>query len=114
MTSKAKKLAKLAIIHELVESVEAEVSREDKKGQREQAKEWLMRRDDPNSWCQLYPEIEESDRSKFLNVFRLTPEIFADLLHRIKPLIEKQDTHMRQTIPAKLRLMVGLRWKYTL
>jgi hypothetical protein len=38
----------------------------------------------------------------------MTPEVFDVLLERVRPAIEKQDTVMRQAIPAKIRLMLTL------
>jgi hypothetical protein len=38
----------------------------------------------------------------------MSPEVFDILLEKIRPAIEKQDTIMRQAIPAKVRLMVTL------
>ena len=102
--AKAKKLTQLALVTELMEEDE-----ETEGPQREWAKSWLQKREDPAVWCQLYTEVEESDLNKFRAVFRMMPELFNELLERVKPRIEKQDTQLRQAIPAKLRLMVTLR-----
>lgn len=56
----------------------------------------------------LYLEVEDTDTEKFGSVFRMSPEVFDVLLERVRPAIEKQDTVMRQAIPAKIRLMVTL------
>jgi len=54
--------------------------------------------------------VQESDAEKFSNTFRMSSDSLANLLERIRPLIEKKDTMMRKAIPAKIRLMVTLRY----
>jgi hypothetical protein len=56
----------------------------------------------------LYLEVENTDADKFGAVFRMSPEVLDILLKRVRPAIEKQDTVMRQAVPAKIRLMVTL------
>ncbi len=112
-TAKARTLTHIALLTEIAEELAEEEAKEAQcqgKKKREWTKSWLKRRNDPESWCQLYTEVEESDISKFQNVFRLPPDVFNDLLQLVGPIIEKEDTTMRQAIPAKLRLMVGLRY----
>ena len=40
----------------------------------------------------------------------MTPATLDELLQKIRPFIEKQDTMMRQAVPAKVRLMITLRY----
>ncbi len=104
--SKIKKLTKVAL---LVEAEDA-LDEAGKEHHREWAKSWLLKREDPKIWSQLYIEVEESDTAKFCNVFRMMPELFNELLDKVKPRIEKEDTRMRLAIPAKLRLMITIRF----
>ena len=69
--SKIKKLTKVALLAEAEELEEAGTERH-----REWAKSWLLKREDPTIWSQLYIEVEESDESKFRNVFRMMPELW--------------------------------------
>ncbi len=104
---KAKKATQLALLTEAFEALEEEQDHDEKR--REWAKDWLQKREDPNIWSLLYTEVEESDHQKFRNVFRMVPELFNEILAKVRPVIEKQDTQLRQAIPAKLRLMVAIR-----
>ncbi len=93
-----KEIAKLWILHEMFEDLEAEevaAARPKKTVRSEWAKPWLQKRDDPLAWSLLYTEVEESDVSKFKNVFRISPDLFDEILTVVGPIIEKRDTHMR-------------------
>jgi len=58
----------------------------------------------------LYEEVQESDLEKFSNTFRMSPDSLNELLEKVRPMIEKKDTFMRKAIPAKVRLMITLRF----
>ncbi len=58
----------------------------------------------------LYNEVQNTDLEKFVNTFRMTPDTLEQLLEKIRPQIEKQDTMMRAAVPAKVRLMITLRY----
>ena len=54
--------------------------------------------------------MRQTDLDKYFNTFRMTPELLDSLLEKVRPAIEKKDTVMRPAIPAKVRLMVTLRY----
>lgn len=57
----------------------------------------------------LIVELEQSDRAKYINYLRLTPEDFYELLEDVGPKIEKM-TWVRQPIAPKTRLQILLRY----
>ncbi|KAK8764665.1 hypothetical protein V5799_032727 [Amblyomma americanum] len=59
---------------------------------------------------QLYEELLEADRAEYRRLLRVNEEQFLQLLSRVGPRIERQDTVMRKAIPAKTRLQVTLRY----
>jgi hypothetical protein len=40
----------------------------------------------------------------------MTSATFDILLEKVQPYIEKQDTHLRQAVPARVRLMITVRY----
>nr|CAI5816827.1 unnamed protein product [Callosobruchus analis] len=56
----------------------------------------------------VFPDVFH-DRKKFMKCFRMTLEIFFELLHMIKPLIEKHTTKFRETISPEERLAAECR-----
>jgi len=58
----------------------------------------------------LYEEVQKSDLEKNFNTFRMSPASLNFLLGKICASIEKKNTLMRKAIPAKVRLMVTLRF----
>lgn len=57
----------------------------------------------------LVIEMQTTDREKFFNYFRMTPELFEELLTLIGPRIEKQEL-CRIPISSRTRLQLTLRW----
>ncbi|KYQ46677.1 hypothetical protein ALC60_01018 [Trachymyrmex zeteki] len=57
----------------------------------------------------LVVEMQTTDREKFFNYFRMTPELFEELLSLVGPLIEKQEL-CRVPISSRTRLQLVLRW----
>lgn len=57
----------------------------------------------------LVIEMQTTDREKFFNYFRMTPELFEELLTLIGPRIEKQEL-CRIPISPRTRLQLTLRW----
>jgi hypothetical protein len=103
-------LCQIWMLNELYDEWEDEETAKKKTHKREWAKEWLLRRDDKARCPLLYIEVEESDESKYRNCFRMSPPLFELLLSKVAAMIEKKDTNMRCAIPAKVRLMVALRY----
>ena len=76
-------------------------------------KPWLLRREKLGIYNTLVNELrleEEADYKKFL---RMTPEIFDELLSFIEVDITKQNTILRDSIPAKIKLAATIRYLST-
>ncbi|RVE47950.1 hypothetical protein evm_007464 [Chilo suppressalis] len=60
------------------------------------------------------PELlQEPESKEFQNFVRMSDSDFEYLLQKISPVISKQDTVFRESIPAKIRLAVTLRYLAT-
>jgi hypothetical protein len=71
---------------------------------------WLLRRPLYGQYEQLMVELAAEDQAAFKNFQRVDPEMFAELLDRIAPRIQRQNTNMRQALSPGLRLAVTLRY----
>ena len=76
-------------------------------------REWLLRRSDLGAFDTLLSELREEDKASFLNFLRVSPGLFQDLLGKIAPLIERQDTPFRPAISPGMRLAITLRYLAT-
>ena len=56
----------------------------------------------------LIEELSIHDRARFNNYTRLSPEMFDEVLERLTPRLQRQDTNFRSTIPPGLKLVVFL------
>ena len=61
-------------------------------------------------WENIFREISNDDRKYYCSYVRMTPERFEHLFNIVGPLIAKQDTNYRKSIPAKKRLVITLRY----
>lgn len=57
----------------------------------------------------LVNELEQQDREKFVNYFRLEPTLFEKLLQLVRPSITKQSV-VREAIPPETRLHITIRY----
>ncbi|KAJ8710628.1 hypothetical protein PYW08_009143 [Mythimna loreyi] len=62
---------------------------------------------------QLSELLQEPESKEFQNFVRMSDSNFEYLLEKISPEISKQDTDFRESIPAKIRLAVTLRYLAT-
>jgi len=58
----------------------------------------------------LLVEWTSEDRDKYKNHLRLSREQFFELLSKVKPYIEKQDTNARECVSAHVKLQIALRY----
>ena len=58
-------------------------------------------------------EIRAEDKAAFKNCLRMDQACLDELLEMVRPLIQKQDTNMRQSIPAGETLALTLRYLAT-
>ncbi|XP_048238779.1 uncharacterized protein LOC125376958 isoform X2 [Haliotis rufescens] len=73
-------------------------------------KDWILRRDMQGAYNNLIKELEIEDEQSYYNFFRMGKESFNHLLLKVQPKIKKQDTNMRECLPAGLKLAVTLRF----
>ena len=58
---------------------------------------------------QVMEELCLDDKESFYNFLRITPPMFDDLLERITPFIEKEDTNYRKALEPGMKLAITLR-----
>jgi hypothetical protein len=101
-------LAKLRLLDEATNMIEDLEEVEDaKRTKRKWCQEWLVRDGHSES---IFHQIASSDPKKFFNSFRMSQETFEQLLTSIQSRIERKDTKMRMSIPARTRLQITLRF----
>lgn len=76
-------------------------------------RDWISRRQDFGASAQLLTEMRVEDAMGYKNYMRMLPHQFDCLLSQVKSSIQKKDTHMRNAIPAKVKLEVTLRYLAT-
>ncbi|XP_074029266.1 uncharacterized protein [Leptinotarsa decemlineata] len=76
-------------------------------------RDWLSRREKLGASTRLLVEMREEDINGYKNHLRMLPHQFDWLLSKIESAIKKQDTHMRNAIPPKVKLEVTLRYLAT-
>jgi hypothetical protein len=74
------------------------------------SRQWLLRRPTCGQYEKLLVELLEEDRASYKNFLRVDPDMFQELLQRVGPYIEKQDTFFRKALEPGLRLAVVLRY----
>ena len=74
---------------------------------------WIANRQEHGAYHALRRELEENDVGAYTNFLRMAPEQFDQLLTAVSPLIERQNTLMRESISAGERLAVTLRFLAT-
>ena len=72
-------------------------------------RDWIKRRKKFGYWDQLLVELRKEDVPSFKNFMRMPPEMFDEILRRIRPQITKQTTWMRKPLEPGLKLAVTLR-----
>jgi hypothetical protein len=73
-------------------------------------KPWIMRRKILGASNTLLVEWTSEDRDMYKNHIRMSREQFFELSSKVKSYIEKQDTNMRECIPADVKLQITLRY----
>ncbi|XP_030750675.1 putative nuclease HARBI1 [Sitophilus oryzae] len=86
---------------------------EKKRSHRYWVRDWIKRRENMNIMEILLKELEQEDEVCYKNFLRMSAADFRYLLDKIKFVIEKQNTHMRNSIPAAERLAITLRFLAT-
>ena len=71
---------------------------------------WLLRRPMYGQYEKLMKELENEDVASFKNFMRVDPALFSELLEKVGPLIEKEDTFWRKALEPGLKLAITLRY----
>jgi hypothetical protein len=74
---------------------------------------WLVRRPDFGTYEHLMNELEREDSLGYKNYLRMSPEVFAEILERLTPRIQKKDTRLRKALSPGIRLAITLRYLAT-
>lgn len=72
-------------------------------------KMWIQRRNNLGL-SNLMRELADEEPEDFKNIVRMTDVQFHELLQLVAPLIQRNDTKMREALPAKLKLEITLRF----
>lgn len=76
-------------------------------------REWILRRENYGAYNNLLNELRIEDAQQFRNFIRMSAIDLEKLLCLVGGKIQKQDTHLRASIPASERLIVTLRFLAT-
>ena len=71
---------------------------------------WIEKRSKYGAYNCLLKELKLSDKPRYKNFLRMTEAAFEELLQKVVPLIQKQDTLLRTSIPPGERLAITLRY----
>lgn len=95
----------------LVAKIKKDKLRRNKRRNRIWTKNWLLNENFSNS--ALVNDLQKNSPSDFFNYTRMDRESFAQLYGLVESKIAKEDTVMRNSISAKRRLLVTLRFLAT-
>jgi hypothetical protein len=73
-------------------------------------RDWVKGRLEFGAYNALLAELRKTDPTSAKNFLRMDDVAFQELLQLVRPLIEKQSTRMRRSIPAEERLALTLRF----
>lgn len=73
-------------------------------------RKWIARRQHFEASDILLKELALEDPNSFKNHLRMSSDLFETLLQHVTPSIEKQNTTMRDALPARLKLQITLRY----
>ena len=76
-------------------------------------RQWILNRPKHGAYYQLLNELRLSDPFSYKNFLRMDATCFEELLSKVGPMIEKEDTNMRQAISPAERLALTLRFLAT-
>ncbi|XP_035209442.1 uncharacterized protein LOC118183933 [Stegodyphus dumicola] len=77
------------------------------------ARQWLLRRKTLGCYENLMRELALEDTEGYRRWLRMDTATFEEILSLVSPIISKQDTQMRLSIPAGERLSLTLRFLAT-
>jgi hypothetical protein len=71
---------------------------------------WIQRRELFWNYDNLMMELARESQGDFINYMRMDPCMFRELLERIAPRVQKETTHLRSPLPARMKLAITLRY----
>ena len=92
--------------------MEEETEKPKKRERRNWVNQWLLKRETQGSYGGLFTELC-SENEIFKKYLRIPLPTFEFLLEKVRPIIEKEDTHLRAAIPAGARLEATLLYLIT-
>ncbi|KAK3929685.1 Cytochrome P450 11B1, mitochondrial [Frankliniella fusca] len=72
-------------------------------------KPWVARRKAQGFHHNLFLELQLEDPNKYRRCMRMNADLFEYLLTKVTPLIQRRNTHLRESISPAERLSVTLR-----
>ncbi len=76
-------------------------------------KGWIGKREELGEYHNLMRELAADDVGTFIGYLRMDPDMFHVVVERLRPLLTKQDTHMRKALEVGLKVAVTLRFYAT-
>ncbi|CAI6376729.1 unnamed protein product [Macrosiphum euphorbiae] len=73
-------------------------------------RKWISRRNTLGASGTLLKELHFEDPRSYCNFLRVDYDMFYELLQKVGPIIQRQNTTMRTAIPAAIKLQVVLRY----
>ena len=100
----------LAAVGFLLASEEGKESQKKRKKRSCWSFDWLLRRPEYGQYEKLMGELLREHPAGFQNFMRVSPDMFQELVRRLAPRIEKNDTFMRKALEPGLKLAITLRY----
>lgn len=98
----------IAVISEYLSSKLEKIKR--RRNRRWWIRPWVNRRNIMGASTCLLEEWIAEDQAMFKNHLRMSTVQFEQLLEKVTPLIRKQNTNMRESLPPRLKLQIVLRY----
>ncbi|KAL4084943.1 hypothetical protein QTP88_027809 [Uroleucon formosanum] len=76
-------------------------------------RKWILRRNTLGASTNLLKELSVEDPKSFYNHLKMNEDMFLYLLKKVFPYIQKENTNMREALPARLKLEIVLRFLAT-
>ncbi len=73
-------------------------------------RQWITRRQEFGWYEHLMVELETEDPASFVNMLRVQPAMFHELVQRLAPRIQRYDTNYRRSLPPGLRVAITLKY----
>jgi len=89
------------------------ISKEKKKKRKCWVRNWVAKRNILGASNVLLQELKYEDLMSFKNYLRMDDDHFSYLLSKVEKNIQKQNTFLREALPAKIKLEITLRFLAT-